>query len=494
VMVSKIHKELGVELPLKEFFKMPTIAGLSQYIVGASERTYTAITPVEAKEYYETSYTQKRMWLINQLNPTSPMFNMPGRVTLYEEVDEAIVQEVFGQLIERHEALRTRFETRSEELETGSLVQIIDKGSEFIIDKIDLLGLSLEEREQERMRIYERIAVKIFNLKEGRLIDVKLIKVGEREYDLVFCLHHIISDGWSMDVLQKEFFILYEAYKYQRNDELDPLRIQYKDFAEWQNRVIENKELSESAKSFWMNQLSGEIPTLSLPTDYRINDADDKRGSAYKVVLAEDIMNKLRELAVQSHTSLFMVLITTFITFLSELTEEEDILVGIPTFGRNHEELLGVIGCFVNTTILRNRVNKTEKFIEVLKSIDENVLDALEYQDYPLELVIEELNIKYPQISAFFNMLNFNESATDTLANLDFEHLAETQDVKFDLEWYVTEYSNAVQIMCVYHAGLFHPETIEYIMSKYIDYVTKLSENPEKSLKDYFTTEKKRRF
>ena len=487
ILVSKIHQEFNVKLQLKEFFRIPTIAQLSSYIADLDENEYAAITVVEAKEYYETSYTQKRFWILNQLEPNSPMFNMPGQVTLLEAVDHTIIQKIFVKLFERHEAFRTRFKEQD-----GVILQIIEEKSDYLIETIDLSVLPQPEREQERIRIYEEVATKIFNLEAGQLAEVKLIKVHEQQYDLVFCLHHIIADGGSLDVLKKEFLMMYDAYKQGKEWEAVPLRLQYKDFASWQNRLIEDKQFSEGAKAFWMRQLSG-ATALSLPTDYRQGETDDKAGSGYQCFLAADVKDRLKELALEYHTSLFSVLITTFITFLGELTKQEDILIGVPTFGRGHEELQSVIGCFINTTILRNQVNREASFVEILKKINQNTLEALHYQDYPLELAVEELQIKYPQITTCFNMLNFGESEQDDMNDLNFEHIAKTQDVKFDLECYVTEYRNAIQMVCVYNARLFKPKTIEYIMSKYLDYVIKVSKNPHKLLKDYFTNEKRRR-
>jgi len=489
IVISRIYKELNAKISLKEIFKAPTIAGLSKCIISLDKNMYEMIQVTETKEYFEASYTQKRMWVINQLEPNSLMFNMSGCVTLYEKIDGIEIQKIFDKLVERHDAFRTRFEVRE-----GIVVQIIEKNAKLIIDIVDLVSLTIEERKKERTKIFGDLEAKIFDLREGNLVAVKLIKITDKEYDLVFCLHHIISDGWSMDVLKKEFLMLYEACIHQKEFELSPLRIQYKDFAEWQNRLIESNKFSADAKSFWADQLEGEIPILRLPIDYSANDTTDKTGNTYKTVLVNNIKDKLKELAIQSQTSLFIVLITTLISFLSELTEQDDILIGMPTLGRDHEDLHNVIGCFVNTTILRNKVNHDESFIELLQNIEKNTLDALEYQNYPLELVASELGIKYPQISVFFNMLNFNESANDYIVDFDSEHIAKTRDVKFDMEWNITEYLNAIQIICVYNAGLFKPKTIEYIVNNYTDYVTKVSGNPNKLLKDNFVDDKRRTF
>ena len=485
-LVSRIHKQLNVEIQLKEFFKKPTIAQLNHYLASADKSVYAEIEAVATKADYEASYTQKRMWVLNQLEPNSTMFNMVGRVVLLEKVEQMTVQKVFDKLFARHEAFRTRFAERD-----GVIVQLIAEKANLIVDEIDLITWSLAEKEQERKRIYQELSTTIFNLEAEPLIDIKLVKINEQEADLIFCMHHIIADGWSLDVLKREFFMLYEAYKDEKKLELHPLRIQYKDFAQWQNRLIASGEFSERAKAFWRSQLTGEIPTLNLPVDYGQKSVASREGSAFKVILAAEIKDKLKALALKSHTSLFVVMITTFITFLSELTEQDDLLIGLPTLGRGHEDLHGVIGCFVNTTIIRNKINHDAEFTRLLKDIGQNTLNALEYQNYPLELITDELKIKYPKIAVFFNMLNFGESANENVVGSHAEHIAKTQDVKFDWEWNVTEYLNGIEIICAYNKGLFKPETIEYIMSDYTDYVLKVSTDPDKLLEGYFADDER---
>ncbi|MGM1050704.1 MAG: amino acid adenylation domain-containing protein, partial [Bacillota bacterium] len=485
VLVSRIHKELNIEIPLKELFRVPTIAGLNEYIGGAEESAYTAIEQVVEKEYYEASYIQKRMWILNRLQPDSPAFNIAGHTTIFEEADIVSMQKALDKLVDRHEAFRTRFEERD-----GVLVQFIDKEGTLKIDIIDMTACPAEGKAREREKIFEIESSKIFNLKEGQLITVKLVRVEKSEYDLIFCMHHIISDGWSIEILKKEFFLLYEAYKHERECKLVPLRIQYKDFAKWQNKLIEDKEFSRAAKMFWHEQLKGEIPVLDLPRKHQINVVDDKTGSRFRIFIANEERDALKKLAQSYQVSFFDVLLSTFISFLSDLTKQSDILIGAAVFGREHVDLQNVIGCFINTTIFRNEINKEGSFIDLLKKVNENTLSTLKYQSYPLELVAEELKIKYPEISVFLNMLNFSDSIVEYTDSLNSEHLEKVQDVKFDLEWYIIEYTNAVQIDCVYSRKHFKSTTIEYIMSKYIQFVAEISKDPDRQLKDYFISDK----
>ncbi|MCL2425969.1 MAG: amino acid adenylation domain-containing protein [Oscillospiraceae bacterium] len=487
ILVAKMHKALNVEVPLRKLFATPTISEIGEYISGAKENVYVEMESIEPKDYYETSYTQKRMWILNQLHPESPAFNMSGRITFFEEVDIASMQKVFDKLAERHEAFRTRFEERD-----GVLVQIIDNEVALKIDVIDLTELPSEMKAKERDRSFQEQSSNIFNLKNGQLIAVKLVKIEDNEHDLILCIHHIISDGWSLEVISDEFFALYETYKSGAVSKLVPLKVQYKDFAVWQNKLIEDKTFSQEAKAFWKEQLSGEIATITLPRDYQGDDPNDKMGSSYRVFVGEGTKNILKGFAKHHRTSLFVVFLTTFMSFMSNLTKQNDILIGAAVSGREHVDLQNVVGCFINTIIFRSEINENVGFINLLKEMNEKALASLKYQRYPLELVTEELGIKYPKISVFLNMLNFKEVSEHTGVT-DSKHFENVQDVKFDFEWYVIEHTNDLQIDCVYNRKLFEPSTIEYIMKKYIQFVGKISENPDKLLKDYFETEKKRR-
>jgi len=286
---------------------------------------------------------------------------------------------------------------------------------------------------------------------------------------------------------------LYEAYKKGNKYDLGTLKIQYKDFASWQNKLIENKEIAQPAEAFWNKQLKGEVPILKLPIDYPVTSLNSKESGAYRIVITDKKKDKLKYLAQEYGTSLFVVMITTFKLFLFDLTKQRDILIGTATFGREHADLQNVIGYFINTTILRNEINEKESFIDLLKRINENILIALEYQSYPLELIVDELKIKYPKISAFFNMLNMGESTREYIDDFSFHHIDSIQDVKFELVWYVTEYANGIEIMCDYLLELFEPLTIEYMMKRYILLMDEILTEPNKLLKEYVVDKTKRK-
>ena len=487
-IVSMIYRDLNIQISLNNFFSAPTIARLYDLIKNSKSSGYREIEALQKQEYYELSYAQNRLWIINNLHPDSIAYNMPGRITLYEKVDREIIKKVFDVLIRRHEGLRTRFGKIE-----GIPVQIIDEVIDNQIAFDDISELKEIEKSERREQLYIELATKIFNLQTGPLMYIKLIKVKEGEYDLIYSMHHIISDGMSMEILKKEFSLLYDSFKQGLEYKLEPLRVQYKDFAAWQNKIIKDKENVCVARDFWHEQLSGQIHPLELPTSYDHRNLKNYNSAGYRIIIKDSCKNKLKAMAREHNTSLFVVMVTTLQFFLSDLRKQQDILIGTAGFGRTHSDLKNVVGYFVNTTILRTIVNAEESFNDLLNRVSVNTLSALEYQYYPIELVLDELSISYPKISVFFNMLNMGESNSEYIENLNAYHIEKVQDVKFDMVWYATEYANGIQIICNYLLGLFKPSLIEYIMDRYVKLLDAILENPNKALKEYNSINKKRR-
>jgi amino acid adenylation domain-containing protein len=488
-LTSLLHKRLNIKIGLQEVFNLPTVELLSKVISNRSFSTYKDIRPLSKQDHYELSYAQRRLWIINKTNPNSTAYNMPGCVTLHENVDENIMKLVFNELIYRHEGLRTRFKVIN-----GEPVQIIDEVTSFNLEIEDISNLHDNELVEARNKIYNQVISRVFDLEVASLIYVKLVKIKDEQYDLIYCMHHIISDGFSLEVLRTEFYSLYNAYKKEERCILEPLNIQYKDFAAWQNQLIKDKEGIQAAKSFWNNQLNRDMTILQLPFSYPNTNITNRDSAGYRIVLSENQKDRLKILEKEYNTSLFVVLVTSFNLFLAKLTNQKDILIGTAGFGRDHDALKNIIGCFINTTILRNEVDSEESFVELLGKININTLKALEYQNYPIELMLDELNISYPKISAFFNMLNMGDSNKQYIEDPSEYHINKMQSVKFDMAWYITEYANGIEIICSYLLELFEPSRMEYIMGMYMKVLNYILENPNKKLKDYKLTESKRKF
>jgi amino acid adenylation domain-containing protein len=494
-LINTIHKEFNVKINFQDFFQFPTVASLSTVIRKSNTIHHIEIVKQSKKEYYELSYPQERLWFIYKRDPGNPAFNMLKRVSFNEKVDKSILKKVFEKLLARHESFRTCFK---EVLHRP--VQMIRPGSRLNLEFIDLSQLTDKEREKNKDIILRKEKAMPFNLELAPLLRVKLIKYKTDEFDLLLTLHHIIFDGWSMEILEQEFQLLYEACKKGETGEMEiePLRVQYKDYAAWHNRLLADEKKMQAAKEFWKKQLSsdngeewGKPSLLRLPYDFSRKNLVSKESAGFRTVVPGEIIDELRKFAKKWRASLFMVLLAGFYLFLSRLSGQKDIMIAVPGAARQHEDLKNIIGCFVNTLILRNRVNPHETFTDFLAGVQQNTSQVLEYQSYPLELICSELKIKYPEISVFFNMLTFGDKERKFLENFDSRHSQFVQEAKFDMVCYLAEYRNGVEIDTHYYKRLFKAENIEKFMKLYVNILAKIAHAPDKKVSSYSMPKKK---
>ena len=472
-LVNAIEKEFQVKMEFQDIFQYPTLGELAELVRRGETAGHREIRAQSEKEYYELSYTQRRLWLLNQLEPGSPAFNLGGRIVLEEEVNEAVIREVLAVLAKRHESFRTYFKTIG-----GEPVQVLRPVVEIHLEKVDLTAYPPAEIEKQRQQLLAMESKVPFDLEKPPLIRIKLVKCGIDRYDLLFTMHHIISDGWSLEVLEREFLLLYESRKNGRECELPVLRLRYKDYAAWINRLLSDGTDLEAAKNFWKSQLGGETGILQLPYDHppdRANRSSGNPGASYRLVIPDNVTRELHTMAREYKASLFMVLLSGFSLLLSEICGQADILLGIPGAGRQHDGLENIIGLFVNTLILENYVDPEEPFDLLLERVRKNLVQVLEHQSFPLELICGELKIKYPEIRVFFNMFTFGNAAKAYLSSQESYHIEEVQETKFDMVCYLSEYRNGVEINTHYARELFSPITIEKIMQKYLDILEGIS-------------------
>ncbi len=487
-IVNLIHKRFNIEVKLNSLFKFPSIMEFSEFLSNSNISQFNEIKPLADQEYYELSYSQKRLWLINQIEPDTNAYNLPVNICINEYVDLAVVEKVLYKLSERHESMRTYFKVIDE-----IPVQVISKDIDINIKMYDLSTLQEQELRLEKQRIVEELGIP-FNLEESPLFRVCLLKYEETSFELVCIMHHIISDGWSLDVLGREFNYLYNAFKNSEDVYLEPLNIQYKDFAAWQNQLIVEKEQAKNAKEYWEKQLIGEIPILNLSVCNAFEKSDCKESKGYRSVISSEIRNKLKLFAKQSNVSLFTLMIGILNMYLSELTGQQDIMIATAGSGRQHQDLKNVMGYFVNTIILRNQVKPVDSLNDLIKIISCNTMDALEYQYYPLELIVEELKIDYPKISVFFNMLNISQSDNVYLDNLEAYHIDKIQDAKFDIVFYVKEYANGIELLTVYYSNSYSELVIESIIDRYLQLIEQVIDNPNTPLNELGQNQKKKKF
>jgi len=486
-LVYFIRKEFEVSINLKDVFANSRIRELSRIIKAAEEQKYVAIRVFEEKEYYELSYNQKRLWILYQLEPESPAFHMPDRFEITHKVDIEALKKTLHRLMERHAGLRTKFAEVNEEP-----VQFIAKQVEIPFKEIDISALDEESKKEKRERIYANTAESPFTLKRAPLFRVVLVKLAEEQFEFMYTLHHIITDGWSMGLVRDEFFLLYEGYKGGSPTESAPLELEYKDFSQWTNKQLNDPVIKEKSHEFWKSKLAGGIPILEMPVRSS-GDKEDLQGAGYMVMINEESSEKLKKIAAANNTTLFVVIFSLYIMMLYRFTMQNDIACSIISAGREHLSLHNIIGFFVNSILFRIDVHAGESFTDFLRRMRVDVIDVFQHQGYPLELVCQDLKIKYPDISVSFNMLNIQERAVKQLEPFKPYHIEEVQDVKFDLEPYVTEYQNGIHMYWVYKRKLFKPANIEHIIAEYIKLIDFFADNSHKSYEYYRTRGKKQK-
>ncbi|HCQ89689.1 MAG TPA: non-ribosomal peptide synthetase, partial [Clostridium sp.] len=463
VLMSKIHKALNKEVPLKELFKAPTIKELSKHIRNTEDNLYSKIEKVEEKEYYEASSAQKRMYMLQQFSNDSIAYNMPVVFELEGKVNKRKIEETFRKLIERHEALRTYFETFN-----GEIIQKLQSNHEFKL---------LYRNEAENIEHAINNFIRPFDLEKAPLFRVELIENKEKTY-LLIDMHHIISDGVSMTILVKEFTELYSGKS------LEPLRLQYKDFAAWQNTFLKSEEV-KNQEEYWVNNFSDEIPVLNIPTDYERSSMQSFEGDSVTFEVDKDTTLKLRKLVKETGTTMHMTLLSALNILLSKYSGKEDIVIGVPVAGRPHADLQNIIGMFVNTLALRNKPEGDKKYVDFLKEVKENSLKAYENQSYQFEALVEKLNVRRdtsrnPLFDVVFNMI---DTVIDSDIKLDDTILKQYNNgnkiSKFDITLNALESDTKLTLSIEYCSKLFKKETIERLSNHFVGILDRIVNNRE---------------
>ncbi|NMO23051.1 non-ribosomal peptide synthetase, partial [Pyxidicoccus fallax] len=389
-VVSRLQASFGVELPLREVFEAPTVAKLAARLqalasAGGTAAGAPALTRVERTGSLPLSFAQQRLWFLDQFQPGSPFYNLPMAIRLSGALDMAALERGLRELVRRHESLRTTFRT-----ENGAPVQVISEEAALAFDLVDLSTLPPAQCESEVRRLIRETALHAFDLASGPLLRIRLLKRSEQEHVLVANMHHIVSDGWSLGVVVREFGALYSAFHEGRPSPLPELAVQYADFAAWQRAWLETGALRRQL-DWWRGQLEGAPQVLALPTDHPLPAVQTFRGATLPVRLPRALSDAVNTLAQREGVTPFMVLLAAFQTLLSRYSGQEDLVIGTPVAGRNHVGTEGLVGFFVNTLALRARPSGDKSFRALLAEVKDAALGAFANQDVPFEKLVEEL-------------------------------------------------------------------------------------------------------
>ncbi|MCY8185278.1 amino acid adenylation domain-containing protein [Bacillus inaquosorum] len=473
VLMSRIAKEFHVQVPLKDIFAHPTVEGLALIIQDAEENPYAAIEPAEERKTYPVSSAQKRIYVLQQLDE-GVAYNMPAVLELEGALDVAKLSAVCKELISRHEPLRTSFVSGAD----GEPVQRIHTEVPFT--------LSTETAIEGFIRP--------FDLSQAPLFRAGLIKVTNEKHVLLVDMHHIISDGVSVQLLIREFTDLYA------NRQLKPLRIQYKDYAVWQQQ-FKKGDSYQKQETYWLQQFSGDLPALELPTDKRRPAERHFTGGKVTFQLDKEITARIKRLANKNRSTLYMTLLALYSAFLSRLSGQDDIVIGSPIAGRPHADLEAVLGMFVNTLALRTRPAGNMTFEEFLKEVRQTALEAYEHQDYPFEELVDKRGVqremsRNPLFDTTLVLQNMEQQKLKMkdvqLRWNDLQHPIS----KFDISLYVTEHDSELFCQFEYSTALFEKETIQRWAGLFTTLVEHTAVSPETELDDIplLTKEEERAF
>jgi len=409
------------------------------------------------------SFAQMRLWLLDQMEPETSAYNLQSKFILRGELNFAALEQTLTEIVRRHEALRTYFETMD-----GQPVQKIAAPGPFRVSLFDLRELSDAESIQEAARIVAQDAKQPFDLRKAPLLRASLLKRTPHDHVVLFNVHHIVFDEWSLGVFQYELTELYAAFLRKRQSPLPELSIQYADYAVWQRNWLQD-EMLETQLDYWKEALKGSLPVLELPTDRPRPNIQTHNGTTASLLLSADLTEKLNTLSRREGVTLFMTLMSAFQVLLLRYTGQEDLIVGTPVANRNRAEVEGLIGFFINTLVMRNDLSGNPSFLELMKRVQDTALGAYAHQDMPFEKLVQELNperdlSRSPILQVLFSFLNTRTEPV-TFPGLEVTRIkAEGSEAKVELSLYAIEVAEGISCTFEYNTDLFDADRIHRML------------------------------
>ena len=478
-LVSRVRELFKVGLLLRDLFERPTVGGLVQKLEEEQRSgkvlTVPPLTRVEREREIPLSYAQERLWFINQLDPNSAAYTMPGALRIDGVLDVGAMERAINEIIRRHESLRTVFQMSKE-----GLVQVIGNYEWQALPMVDLGGLPDGVREQVGRELRREESRRPFDLSRGPLVRVRLLRLGPAEQVILYTMHHIISDGWSMEVVNRELGALYEAFAEGKSSPLPELPIQYADFAVWQRGWLQGDVL-EKQVSYWKEQLAGVNP-LELATDHRRPATPSFNGAAQEIKIDSETVEALKRLGAEQGVTLFMTLLAGFQILLSRYSGQKDIVVGTPIANRTRKEVEGLIGFFANTLVMRTDLSGDPTLSELLQRVRKASLGAFENQDLPFEILVKELQperdvSRNPLFQVLFASQDMpKQDAQFTSLTLRPAGGAEVMTT-VDLALHFWERSGEIAGGLVYNTDLFESRTIQRMSENFVRLVGLFGEN-----------------
>nr|QEO74124.1 AMP-dependent synthetase and ligase [uncultured bacterium] len=457
-MAARVHERFGITLELRAVFENPVLEALAAHV-----DSVRGLLQVDAgrEGMYPLSFAQQRIWFLDRLQPGSAAYNIPALLRFAGPLRPEILAAVLSRVVSRHAALRTTFETSEV---AGDPVQVVHRPTPWSLPLIDLADLPAEERETEAWRLTKEEAERPFDLQRGPMLRTALLRVGEEEHRLLATMHHIVADGWSLDLLLRELGILYGACAEGRPSPLPELPMQYPDFAVWQRSWLTGDEL-ERQLGYWRGRLA-RPPVFELPMDRPRPAIWSFPGDVVRMELPETLAGRLERFGQSRQATPFMTLFAGFLVLLYRHTGQDDLLVGTPVAGRSRVDIEELIGFFVNMLPLRVGLEGEPTFLDVLDRVRESALAAYAYQDIPFEKLVAEVAperdlSRNPLFQVLFAFLDGGERTPIAPGlTMTLEDLVHSGTSKFDLSFHVTRTAGRLHIWAEYATALFDRATV----------------------------------
>ncbi|PDZ70797.1 non-ribosomal peptide synthetase [Bacillus pseudomycoides] len=455
-VMYNIADKYGVNLSLREFFKKPTIKYLASVVSENSnlQHNNNSLFPINKQKYYSASSAQKRIYYLQKLENTEAAYNIPILLEWRGKLDGKLLYKTLCKLMERHEILRTNFDFIN-----GSITQVIKEVQDAPFHIIDCKYQNIDDT-------LEKLATKVYDFNKEILFDSYLIKKSEERYYLFFTFNHIIMDGWSINVFLNELLKVYFG------QDLGGEIVQYKEFSEWQSRMLLSDSYQEQLE-YWKGIFPSTIPMLNIPVDYDYPSIQSFKGKRLNFIVDKSLFNQLKSFITNNKVTLFMLLLANYKILLSKYTNQKDIIVGVPVAARTQSKFKDTLGMFVNTLPLYTEVRLDETTVNIVQKVKENLLNAFKHQDYPLDELIKQLKInrQASRSSLFETMFTMQEVNSKVYSEQDIQVTKLNIDIKtskFPISFYVHYQDEQLEISIEYRDDLFTDETIHKIKEDYL--------------------------
>jgi microcystin synthetase protein McyB len=474
-LVSKIQEKLGLPFPIKQVFYYPTIAGQAELLTTGEHLPIESIPHLLEQETYETSHAQKRFFVLQQMDLNNVAYHVISTLKLEGSFAPNAFEKAMQFLISRHESLRTSFV-----LINGEPKQKILKDCPFFVEFQDWTN---EPNAESRILDTIQKQKKPLELEKSPLLRSTVYKLSDKKHLLVLEIHHIICDGWSMDLLAKECLKYYNNFAKGIQPNLDKLSIQYKDYSAWQTNLLRNEDKKKSL-DYWRQKLdNGQTPRVHLPTDFQRPSIQTFNGSHLSLTFTPEIISKLRKICQETKSTLFMALVAAIKILLYRYSGQHDITIGTEIATRNHPQLQSLIGLFLNTLVIRDQIEPEQGYKNCLTQVRQTVTEALEHSDYPFDILLEELEIsreinRTPLFDVLVLLQNFDRPlAIEDLQIKSLDSLTPTS--KFDLSFVFSDNNENLGLALIYNTDLFQADRMQKCLIHLEKLLTEMIADPQ---------------